>query len=136
MRNNKTVCNRMWQYAKRHGGLLLGMAVLSGVTLAAEREVVDSPITSMLSSPGSRHTTPATPASSAHTEPEQPGASERWLRLQASGAAASRHKQSATPVEQELANQRFLDSYQYAIPESFVEEDSGSIGAAGSGQGR
>jgi len=50
-----------------------------------------------------------------------------WLDLQASGRASSSQKQYATPVEQEAANQRLLDSYHHPIPEFFEQDASGKI---------
>ena len=45
--------------------------------------------------------------------------SEQWLSTQREGIQASRHAQTATPTERELANQRWLESYKYAIPERY-----------------
>lgn len=111
---------------KRQYGLLV-LALLSGGVLAATGEPIDTSVAAMLSAPRVQHATPLMPVVKAPTpnEAEQPVASERWLRLQASGGAASQHLQSASPTERELANQRFLNSYEYAIPESFVEDSSG-----------
>lgn len=46
-------------------------------------------------------------------------ATEALLRLQASGEQASNHPQVQTARERELAAQRWLDSYKYAIPDLF-----------------
>ncbi len=51
-----------------------------------------------------------------------------WLDLQASGQVSTQQGQYATSVEQELANQRLLDSYQHPIPEFFEQDTSGDIG--------
>lgn len=52
---------------------------------------------------------------------------ERWLRAQSSGRYASPHLQRATLAEQELANQRLLDSYSHPIPEFFDDEVGGKL---------
>lgn len=114
-------------YKGRRQYALLSLTLLSGGALAATAEPIDTSVAAMLSAPRVQHATPIMPVNRApvQDEAEQPSASERWLRLQASGGAASQHLQSASPTEQELANQRFLNSYEYAIPESFLEDSSG-----------
>lgn len=52
---------------------------------------------------------------------------ERWLQIQREGNAQSKTVQSATPAERELAMQRLLKSYEYAIPEYFGETDGGKF---------
>ncbi|OWJ94426.1 hypothetical protein B6S59_13815 [Pseudomonas sp. A46] len=52
-------------------------------------------------------------------QPERQRLSEQWLSTQREGIQASRHAQTATPTERELANQRWLESYKYAIPERY-----------------
>lgn len=102
------------------------------VAMAAEYWQGDEQIVPMLSSPAiqgiSRSADLPPPVRKA-----PPSSSEQLLRLQASGGAASRHKQAATPVEQELSNQRLLDSYRTSIPESFFGNGaaSGSSTSAG-----
>lgn len=110
--------------------VLWSLALLSGGVLAATAEPIDTSVAAMLSAPRVQHATPLMPPVKppAQNEAEQPPASQRWLRLQASGGAASQHLQAASPTEQELANQRFLNSYEYAIPESFLEDSSGAGG--------
>ena len=117
----------------QHGALLalLALMLLGGTALAAEAEPIDTSVASMLSSPSVRLATPVMPAAPVPGQPTQPSVSERWLRLQSSGGAASQHAQSATAAEQELANQRFLDSYQYPIPEWFFEDSTGGSGGSG-----
>ena len=104
------------------------------VAMAADYWQGDEQVVPMLSSPAipgiSRSADLPPPARKA-----PPGASEQLLRLQASGGAASRHKQSATPVEQELSNQRLLDSYRTSIPESFFANGAAG-GSATSAGGR
>ncbi len=46
-----------------------------------------------------------------------------WLELQRSGVAGSETIQAATPVVQEKAVKRFMDTYNHAIPE-FYNRDS------------
>ncbi|MFP2769682.1 DUF3613 domain-containing protein [Oceanisphaera sp. KMM 10153] len=52
---------------------------------------------------------------------------ERWLQLQREGNAASRYSQAATPAERELANRRWLESYEHPIPDFFEQGIEGSI---------
>ena len=52
---------------------------------------------------------------------------ETWLGLQASGEAASTRLQEGSAQERELANKRFLDSYQHPIPEYFDQDQGGKI---------
>lgn len=52
---------------------------------------------------------------------------EQWLHIQTSGRYATPHTQTATLVEQELANQRLLDSYSHPIPEFFDEDIGGEL---------
>ena len=132
MRNSRIGNSDRQQHVLQSGGvLLLGMLLVSNIALGGEAEPVDSSISAMLSGPGMRYATPLTmPAPPLQMELEAPVASELWLRLQASGGAASQHPQAATAVEQELANQRFLDSYQYPIPEAFVDDSATSSGGS------
>ncbi|NHI02292.1 MULTISPECIES: DUF3613 domain-containing protein [Oceanimonas] len=53
---------------------------------------------------------------------------ERWLQLQREGNAASTNVQASTPTEQELASQRWLDSYKHSIPERYEQGSEGKIG--------
>lgn len=52
--------------------------------------------------------------------------SDQWLSIQREGGQASRHTQTATPLERELANQRWLESYKYAIPERYYDDSMAS----------
>lgn len=53
---------------------------------------------------------------------------ETWLQLQREGTLASRQAQQLTPAERERVMQRWLDSFEYPIPEAFDQEAAGSIG--------
>ena len=66
------------------------------------------------------------PRQDSGTEPDET-LTERWLRIQAGGQAASTHPQQASPQERELANQRLLDSYRHSIPEFFEQDEGGEI---------
>ncbi|MDE3737418.1 DUF3613 domain-containing protein [Pseudomonas resinovorans] len=68
-----------------------------------------------------------------HARHERQRQSEQWLSIQREGSQASRHAQSATPAERELANQRWLESYKYAIPERYYGNDP-EPGGSSSGQ--
>ena len=52
---------------------------------------------------------------------------EAWLHLQREGHAASLAPQGLTPAERERAIQRWLDSYQHAIPDFFEQDSGGEI---------
>lgn len=64
------------------------------------------------------------------TRHERQRVSEQWLGIQRDGSQATRHAQTASAAERELANQRWLESYRYAIPEQYygngMTVDSGS----------
>lgn len=51
-----------------------------------------------------------------------------WLRLQREGQLASPHSQVSTPVERELALQRWLESHKHPIPEFFEQDAGGDLG--------
>lgn len=55
--------------------------------------------------------------------PEPQRLSEQWLGIQRDGSQASRHSQTASATERELANQRWLETYKYAIPERYYGDD-------------
>ncbi|KPY81714.1 DUF3613 domain-containing protein [Pseudomonas syringae group genomosp. 7] len=57
----------------------------------------------------------------------RPKLTETWLQLQASGKAASPTPQSNTPLERDLSLQRWLETYQYKIPEHYEQEAGGSF---------
>lgn len=68
-----------------------------------------------------------------HARHERHRLSEQWLSIQREGSQASRHLQTATPTERELANQRWLESYKYAIPERYYDDSMESgLGASSS----
>lgn len=48
-----------------------------------------------------------------------PSQTALWLEMQRSGAQASRNAQPATEIERDKAVERFLKTYDYAIPLSF-----------------
>lgn len=50
--------------------------------------------------------------------PQDETATERLLRVQSSGAQASRHLQVQTARERDQSMQRWLDTYKYEIPTS------------------
>jgi hypothetical protein len=55
----------------------------------------------------------------------QQALTEQWLTLQSTGSAASQKPQKASADERDRANQRFLDSYKYPIPEYFEQKVGG-----------
>lgn len=57
------------------------------------------------------------------SSPYQQG-TEQWLQLQISGVIASPKLQTASATERDLAMQRWLNSFNYPIPE-FYEQDTG-----------
>jgi hypothetical protein len=59
---------------------------------------------------------------------------EAWLQLQSSNKAASTIAQPSTPIERDLSLQRWLNTYQHAIPEYYEQKKGGSVsGGGGSG---
>lgn len=54
-----------------------------------------------------------------HARHERHRLSDQWLSIQREGSQASRHAQTASATERELASQRWLESYKYAIPERY-----------------
>jgi hypothetical protein len=109
--------------------LLLGSTLLAQAAVAGEYSAVNEDLASMLSTPAARVAAPGRAQTPATTDNEAPTTTETWLRLQANGLIASPQRQSATPREQELANQRFLDSYLHPIPASFFDAAAGSSGS-------
>lgn len=59
------------------------------------------------------------------TAPEREYLTDSWLEVQREGLEASRHVQQATPAERERSMQRWLDSYEYAIPDFYTGEEAG-----------
>ncbi|MBA6144843.1 MULTISPECIES: DUF3613 domain-containing protein [Pseudomonas] len=51
--------------------------------------------------------------------PQDETATERLLRVQSSGAQASRHLQVQTARERDQSMQRWLDTYKYEIPDFY-----------------
>ncbi|BBP66349.1 MULTISPECIES: DUF3613 domain-containing protein [Pseudomonas] len=52
---------------------------------------------------------------------------ESWMQLQIRGVVASTHLQTASAAERELAMQRWLNSFNYPIPEFFDQDTGGDI---------
>ncbi|MBC3346041.1 MULTISPECIES: DUF3613 domain-containing protein [Pseudomonas] len=52
---------------------------------------------------------------------------ESWMQLQIRGVVASTHLQTASATERELAMQRWLNSFNYPIPEFFEQDSGGEI---------
>ncbi|MCP2073771.1 UNVERIFIED_ORG: hypothetical protein J2Y77_003207 [Pseudomonas lini] len=52
---------------------------------------------------------------------------ESWMQLQIRGVVASTHLQTASATERELAMQRWLNSFNYPIPEFFDQDSGGDI---------
>ncbi|MHC8290869.1 DUF3613 domain-containing protein [Pseudomonas sp. XS1P51] len=52
---------------------------------------------------------------------------EGWLQLQSSNQAASRKPQTSTATERELSMQRWLKSYEHAIPRYFEQDEGGKV---------
>ncbi|KAA0874089.1 DUF3613 domain-containing protein [Nitrincola tapanii] len=53
--------------------------------------------------------------------------SEVWLRMQREGQQASPYIQQPSLKERERSFQRWLDSYQYPIPDNFDQKQGGSF---------
>ncbi len=49
--------------------------------------------------------------------------SRDWLELQRGGEQSSLHEQRLTPAVQDRVYQRYLDSFEYPIPENFFSRD-------------
>ena len=52
---------------------------------------------------------------------------ENWLQLQSSNQAASQKPQTSTATERELSMQRWLKSYEHAIPRYFEQDEGGKV---------
>jgi hypothetical protein len=52
---------------------------------------------------------------------------ESWMQLQIRGVAASTQLQTASAAEREMAMQRWLNSFNYPIPEFFDQDSAGEI---------
>ncbi|MGF6329240.1 hypothetical protein ABH909_002118 [Pseudomonas sp. BS3782 TE3695] len=57
---------------------------------------------------------------------EQKG-TEQWLVMQSRGVVASTKLQTASATERDLAMQRWLNSFNYPIPEFFDQDMAGEI---------
>ncbi len=53
---------------------------------------------------------------------------DSWLQIQREGSQASATPQRLSPREQELANQRWLDSFTHPIPDFFERDEPGEFG--------
>lgn len=58
---------------------------------------------------------------------EKQQGTEQWLQLQVRGVVASPKPQTASATERDLAMQRWLNSYNYPIPEHYEQKEAGSI---------
>jgi hypothetical protein len=52
---------------------------------------------------------------------------ESWMQLQIRGVVASTNLQTASAAEREMAMQRWLNSFNYPIPEFFDQDAAGEI---------
>ncbi|SCZ45898.1 MULTISPECIES: DUF3613 domain-containing protein [unclassified Pseudomonas] len=52
---------------------------------------------------------------------------ESWMQLQIRGVVASTNLQTASAAEREMAMQRWLNSFNYPIPEFFDQDSAGEI---------
>ncbi|SCW96739.1 DUF3613 domain-containing protein [Pseudomonas sp. NFACC05-1] len=52
---------------------------------------------------------------------------ENWMQLQIRGVVASTNLQTASAAEREMAMQRWLNSFNYPIPEFFDQDSAGEI---------
>ncbi|CAH0218891.1 DUF3613 domain-containing protein [Pseudomonas brassicacearum] len=60
------------------------------------------------------------------SSPAQQG-TESWMQLQIRGVVASTNLQTASAAEREMAMQRWLNSFNYPIPEFFDQDSGGEI---------
>ncbi|MNC09465.1 hypothetical protein D3C75_570880 [compost metagenome] len=60
------------------------------------------------------------------SSPYQQG-TEQWLQLQIRGVVASPHLQTASATERDLAMQRWLNSFNYPIPEFYDQDTAGEM---------
>lgn len=59
---------------------------------------------------------------------EPPKLTESWLELQRSGQGASPHPQGASAAERERSMERWLKSFEHAIPESYERQSKNKGG--------
>ncbi|WP_085724832.1 DUF3613 domain-containing protein [Pseudomonas sp. R37(2017)] len=64
------------------------------------------------------------------SSPYQQG-TEQWLQLQIRGVVASPHLQTASATERDLAMQRWLNSFNYPIPEFYDQDQAGDLSVSG-----
>ncbi|MBT2338895.1 MULTISPECIES: DUF3613 domain-containing protein [Pseudomonas] len=55
---------------------------------------------------------------------------ESWMQLQIRGVVASTNLQTASATERELAMQRWLNSFNYPIPEFFEQKSGGEVSSS------
>jgi hypothetical protein len=60
------------------------------------------------------------------SSPYQQG-TEQWLQLQIRGVVASPKLQTASATERDLAMQRWLNSFNYPIPEFYDQDSAGQM---------
>ncbi|WP_223456152.1 DUF3613 domain-containing protein [Pseudomonas sp. GL-RE-19] len=60
------------------------------------------------------------------SSPYQQG-TEQWLQLQIRGVVASTKLQTASATERDLAMQRWLNSFNYPIPQYFDQDTAGEM---------
>ncbi|MBP5981591.1 MAG: DUF3613 domain-containing protein [Halomonas sp.] len=53
---------------------------------------------------------------------------DSWLQIQREGSQASANPQRLSTQEQELASQRWLDSFTHPIPDFFERDEAGGFG--------
>ncbi|MNQ86080.1 hypothetical protein D3C85_1012640 [compost metagenome] len=64
------------------------------------------------------------------SSPYQQG-TEQWLQLQIRGVVASPKLQTASATERDLAMQRWLNSFNYPIPEFYDQDAAGDMSISG-----
>ena len=64
------------------------------------------------------------------SSPYQQG-TEQWLQLQIRGVVASPHLQTASATERDLAMQRWLNSFNFPIPEFYDQDAAGQMTIGG-----
>ena len=112
--------------------VLTAALVVPGLLSAAETELPARRVESV-SATAAESTAPVASAAVAATPAAEPrGSVSTWLQLQSSGRVASPVIQGQTATEREMANQRFLDSYEHPIPE-FISNQGAGLNTGGSG---
>lgn len=109
--------------------LLIAALSISGAAAAADAPLPERRIDSVSAMPAESSAPVATDAAVPTVPAPAPRVNvSQWLELQSSGRVASPMLQGQTPTEQELANQRLLDSYKTAIPAAFPSGAASSSG--------